>query len=115
MTRIVARSPLPDRYQNLISANVHPVMARLFAARDIHTPIQLSTELTHLINLEAMQGLDKAACLLADAISEKNKLLVIADYDADGATACAVAIRALRAMGGIVDYLVPNRFEFGYG
>jgi len=90
-------------------------MARLFAARNIDAPVQLSTELTHLIGLDAMQSIGKAAGLLADAISEKQKLLVIADYDADGATACAVAIRGLRAMGAKVEYLVPNRFEFGYG
>ncbi|MES2353610.1 MAG: single-stranded-DNA-specific exonuclease RecJ [Pseudomonadota bacterium] len=115
MPQITPRLQSPDRYRNLISANIPPVMARLFAARNIDTPVQLSTELTHLIGLDAMQSIDKAAGLLADAISEKQKLLVIADYDADGATACAVAIRGLRAMGAKVEYLVPNRFEFGYG
>ena len=55
------------------------------------------------------------ARILADAIETRAKLVIVADYDADGATACAVGIRALRAFGGDVDYLVPNRFEYGYG
>jgi len=115
MPQIIARPHSDERYRNLLSANIHPVMARLFAARNIDAPVQLSTELAHLVGLDAMRGIETATRLLADAITEKRKLLIIADYDADGATACAVAIRALRAMGAKVDYLVPNRFEFGYG
>ena len=115
MPNIVTRDHSPERYNSLVLANIHPVMARLFAARNVEAPIQLSTDLTHLLGLDAMRGIGDAARILADAIAEKRKLLIIADYDADGATACAVAIRALRAMGAVVDYLVPNRFEFGYG
>src|SRR3546814_13944424 len=57
----------------------------------------------------------QAAAVLADAIQARRKLLIVADYDCDGATACAVGLRALRSMGAIVDFLVPNRFETGYG
>ena len=56
-----------------------------------------------------------AAALLADAIDADSRLLIVADYDCDGATACAIGVRGLRAMGARVDYLVPNRFEYGYG
>src|SRR5436190_8553402 len=115
MPNIVTRNHSPERYRSLLSANIHPVMARIFAARNVDAPAQLSTELIHLMGLEAMHGISEAARLLANAIGEKRRLMIIADYDADGATACAVAIRALRAMGAHVDYLVPNRFEFGYG
>src|SRR3546814_10935651 len=57
----------------------------------------------------------QAAAVLADAIQARRKLLIVADYDCDGATACAVGLRALRGMGAVVDFLVPNRFETGYG
>ena len=62
-----------------------------------------------------MQNVERMAGLLADAIAEERKLLIVADYDSDGATACAVGIRALREFGARVDFLVPNRFEYGYG
>lgn len=115
MPKIVTRSVDGTAYNNLLSANVHPIMARLFASRQINSVDQISTELSNLISPHLMRDIKKATCLLADAIEAKQKLLVIADYDADGATACAIAIRGLRAMGANCDYLVPNRFEFGYG
>ena len=115
MPRIVTRSHSSANYQALLASGMSPVMARLFAARGIENPAQLGTDLSQLIKPEAMRGIGEATRLLADAILAGKKLLIVADYDADGATACAVGIRALRAMGGRVDYLVPNRFEFGYG
>src|SRR5438105_14299381 len=115
MPHITTRLHSDDRYQRLLAANIHPVMARIFASRHVEEPVQLSTELAHLIGLDSMQGIGNAANLLAEAIIAKRRLLIVADYDADGATACAVAIRALRSMGAVVEYLVPNRFEFGYG
>src|SRR6185436_7277559 len=68
-----------------------------------------------LFPLALLRNVERMAGLLADAIAAKQKLLIVADYDSDGATACAVGIRALREFGAIVDYLVPNRFEYGYG
>src|SRR4029077_7994636 len=62
-----------------------------------------------------LKNIEQGARLLADAIAAKKRLLILADYDADGATACAVGIRALRAFGAEVDYLVPDRFKLGYG
>ncbi|MFX5169092.1 single-stranded-DNA-specific exonuclease RecJ, partial [Acinetobacter baumannii] len=68
-----------------------------------------------LLPPDALTGTAEAAQMLADAIEADARLLIVADYDCDGATACAIGIRALRAMGANVNYLVPNRFEYGYG
>jgi single-stranded-DNA-specific exonuclease len=91
------------------------VLARVYAGRNIRTAAELNYGLDGLIPPGSLKGIDAAAALLADAISERKKLLIVADYDADGATACAVGVRALRAFGANVDYLVPDRFKLGYG
>jgi len=75
----------------------------------------LATTLQSLATPASMSHLDDAARLLADAIAAGERMTIVADYDADGATACAVGVRALRAMGAKVDFLVPNRFEHSYG
>jgi len=94
---------------------VHPVLARLYAARGLSDPQELNSELSALLPPPGLLHVDAAARFLADAIAARKKLVIIADYDCDGATACAVALRGLRMMGAIVDYIVPNRFEYGYG
>jgi single-stranded-DNA-specific exonuclease len=94
---------------------VHPVLARLFAARGLHSVQELSTELAALLPPAGLRQIDQAAVFLADAITAQKKLIVVADYDCDGATACAVALRGLRMLGAQVDFIVPNRFEYGYG
>ena len=99
----------------LADSGVHPLLARAYAARGIAGAAQLDTALERLLAPDSMLNLARMAVLLADAIAATQKLLIIADYDADGATACAVGLRALRAMKANVDYLVPNRFEYGYG
>ena len=99
----------------LISAGVQPILARIFAARGVQSPSQLEVSLAGLIPPEALTHNDTMATLLADAIAARKRMLVVGDYDADGATATAVAVRGLRSMGGVVDFLVPNRFEYGYG
>lgn len=91
------------------------VLARIFAARGIQDVTQLSYDLASLARFDTLKNIQEMARILADAVSEKIPIVVIADYDADGATACAVALRSLRAFGAVVDYLVPNRFEYGYG
>jgi single-stranded-DNA-specific exonuclease len=101
--------------QALIAAGLHPVLARVYAARRIHSAAELEDDFKRLLPPASLAHCERAAALLADAIAAGKKLLIIADYDADGATACAVGIRALRSMGASVDYLVPNRFELGYG
>ena len=99
----------------LEQSGLHPILARVLAARGVRGPDELSTDLAGMLSPAALKGTDEAAILLADAIEAEAAMLVIADYDCDGATACAVAVRGLRMMGARVDYLVPNRFETGYG
>jgi single-stranded-DNA-specific exonuclease len=99
----------------LLAAGLHPVLARVYAARRIHSAAELDDDFKRLLPPASLAHCERAAALLADAIAAGKKLLIVADYDADGATACAVGLRALRSMGASVDYLVPNRFELGYG
>ncbi len=115
MTRIVER-PVPQRARLMLEqSGVHPLLARLYAARGIATADELDTQLKTLLPPEGLKGIDTAAALLADAVVAGKRILIVADYDCDGATACAVGLRALRMFGATVDYLVPNRFETGYG
>lgn len=99
----------------LISEGTNPLLARLYAARGVTSKSELETSLAHLIPPEQLTNTPQMAKLLADAIAANKKILVIGDYDADGATATAVAVKGLKSMGAIVDFLVPNRFEYGYG
>lgn len=115
MTRIEARKADDRAARILTDAGVHPALARIYAARGIRAAEELDDALAGLIPPDQLLGTDEAAVLLADAIESQAPMLIVADYDCDGATACAVAVRGLRAMGAQVDYLVPNRFEYGYG
>ncbi len=115
MTRIVTRRVPARAYAMLAQHGVHPLLARLYAARGVTSRGELEYTLRALLEPAQLLHIDDAACFLADAIAAKRRLLIVADYDCDGATACAVGIRALRAFGADVDYLVPNRFEYGYG
>ena len=99
----------------LIASGCDPRLARLYAARGLCAVEELATTLASLATPDRLQHVDDAARLLADAIGAGEKLLIVADYDADGATACAVGVKALRAFGANVDYIVPNRFEHSYG
>ena len=99
----------------LIEAGLHPVLARVYAGRRIRSRSELQYEAAALIPPAGMKGIEAAAKLLAECIAAGKRLLIIADYDADGATACAVGIRALRSFGANVDFLVPDRFKLGYG
>lgn len=98
-----------------MAAGLHPVEARLYAARGIETVAELETDLKHLLPFAGLKGVHDAARRLADGIARQERLLIVADYDADGATACAVALRGLTLMGARVEFIVPNRFEYGYG
>jgi single-stranded-DNA-specific exonuclease len=115
MTAIVARRVPLAAEHTLRQAGVHPVLARVFAARGMRTPTDLECESSTLIPPAEMKNAEAAAALLADHIAAGRRLLIVADYDCDGATACAVVMRALAAFGARVDYFVPNRFETGYG
>ena len=115
VTRILTRN-VPFRTAEMLrQQGVHPVLARIYASRGLSDMTELSSELTALITPSGMLHVDAAAFYLADAIAAEKKLVVVADYDCDGATACAVALKGLRLLGARVDYIVPNRFEYGYG
>jgi len=112
---IIAR-PVPEAAARALEADgLHPALARVLAARGIEGSAALDMALTRLLPWTSLAGIDQLAVLLADAIAARQRLVIIADYDCDGATACAVGVLALRAFGAQVDYLVPNRFEYGYG
>ena len=115
MPRIVTRPVPPDREQALLRQGLPPLLARIYAARGIDAVSDLAHRIDGLIPVEPLRHADAMATILADAIRDGRRLLIVADYDADGATGCAVGVRALRAFGARVDYLVPNRFDFGYG
>lgn len=113
--KIVERRFSDVHRKNLVAEGIHPLLARLYAARSIRSAAELRYEPGGLLSPRSMRSIEAAARLLADAIEAGKRLLIVADYDADGATACAVGMRALRAFGANVDYLVPDRFKLGYG
>ncbi len=113
--RIVAR-PVPEQaFRALVESGVPAPLARIFAARGIDRPGRLDTALGSLLPIGSLANCESAGNLLADAIAAQQRLLIVADYDADGATSCALGVSTLRAFGAKVEYLVPNRFEYGYG
>lgn len=108
--------PAPDSAREVLTrAGLSPLLARLFAARGVSGPGDLKQGLDELLPYSRLLHCEAAAARLADAIARRESLLVVGDYDADGATATAVAMSGLGAMGADVAYLVPNRFEYGYG
>ena len=114
--KIIARDIPPRAAWALEQAGLHPLLARLYAARGVHTSDELDDSLSRLLPPSGLQGVQQAAQLLADAIASGQRLCIVADYDCDGATACAVAVRGLRLLGARhVDYLVPDRVVDGYG
>ncbi len=111
--RILRRERPP---QILNAANVHPLLRDVFASRGITDPEELKLGLAQLLPPDGFLGLGAAATMLADAMQAQSRILFVGDFDADGATSIAVGVSLLRAMGAKhVDYMVPNRFEFGYG
>ena len=115
MPEIVERAVPAAACAALQAAGVDPVLARVFAARGVAVADELDLRGDHLLPPESMHGLADMARQVADAIGTSRRLLIVGDYDCDGATACAVGVLGLRAFGANVDYLVPNRFEYGYG
>jgi single-stranded-DNA-specific exonuclease len=113
---ITTRDVPPRSAWALEQAGVHPLLARLYAARGVTGMDELDDALAKLLPPSSLLGAAAAATLLADAIAANKKLCVVADYDCDGATACAVALRGLRLLGAQhVSYLVPDRVVDGYG
>ncbi|MBU1222227.1 MAG: single-stranded-DNA-specific exonuclease RecJ [Gammaproteobacteria bacterium] len=115
MPAITTRPCPADAQAALEQAGLTPAWARLYAARGVTHPEQVAHRLPQLLPPAGLLHIERAAALLADAIQEKKRLLIIADYDADGATACAVGVRGLSLLGARVDFIVPNRLEHGYG
>ncbi|QDL36752.1 single-stranded-DNA-specific exonuclease RecJ [Rhodoferax sediminis] len=114
--KIVARDIPPRAVWALEQAGVHPLLARLYAARGVQNPDELDDGLARLLPPDGLRGTREAAVLLADAIAADKKLCIVADYDCDGATACAVGVRGLRLLGARqVSYIVPDRVVDGYG
>lgn len=113
MKRIRRNKPtdIPESLTTVLS----PLLARIYAARNVTGIEDVNYELRQLPPFALLKGMVQAADLLVDALEKSHQILIVGDYDADGATSTALAVRALRAMGGRVDYLIPNRFEYGYG
>ncbi|MES2911341.1 MAG: single-stranded-DNA-specific exonuclease RecJ [Pseudomonadota bacterium] len=114
--KIQVRDVPPRSVWALQQAGIHPLLAQLYAARGVNSPDELDDGLARLLPPSGMLGTREAARLLADAMAANKKICVVADYDCDGATACAVALRGLRLLGATnVSYLVPDRVVDGYG
>ena len=112
----IATRPCPaDARAALEQAGLAPAWARLYAARGVSHPDEVAHRLPQLLPPAGLLHIERAAALLADAIRDNKRLLIVADYDADGATACAVGVRGLSMLGAQVDFIVPNRIEHGYG
>ena len=114
--RCLTRDVPPRSVWALEQAGVHPLLAQLFAARGVHSPQELDTQLQHLLPPDGLMGAQAAGRLLANAIEQEQHLCIVADYDCDGATACAVGVRGLRGLGATrVSFVVPDRQIDGYG
>ncbi|MFN7507877.1 MAG: DHH family phosphoesterase, partial [Limnobacter sp.] len=120
------RNPRPQVEAVLRSQGMHPLLARLMAARGVDSQAEAETKLADLIPPSQLKGIEQAAEILADALEAGARIVVVGDYDCDGATATAVGVRGLRmllqSLGADeeaakyhIDFLVPNRFEYGYG
>ena len=114
--KFILRDAPPRAVWALEQAGVHPLLARLYAARGVSDPGELDISLAQLLPPDGMKGMAQAARLLADAIAANKRICIVADYDCDGATACAVGLRGLALLGAShVDFLVPDRVVDGYG
>lgn len=105
-----------DLTPSQLSDSIPPLLQRIYRARDIRCDEDIETSLSGLLSPAQLKGLPEAVTLLADHVVAAKRLLVVGDFDCDGATSSALAVSCLRAMGAhSVDFLVPNRFEYGYG
>jgi single-stranded-DNA-specific exonuclease len=106
--------PLPANLPDL--GDLPPLLTRLYAARGVCSAVELDKGLARLIPYQQLKGIDAAVSLLVTALQQRQRILIVGDFDADGATASSVGVLGLRMLGAAhVDYLVPNRFEYGYG
>lgn len=113
--KIITRRMLPEQSATL-NNDLHPLLQRIYISRGVQSPDELERGLTHLLPYQGLMGIASATECLAAAVMQQQRILVIGDFDADGATSTALAVSALKVLGAQhVSYLVPNRFEFGYG
>lgn len=111
---LIKQRPLPAHSLNL--PNIPDILKRIYASRGVTDAAQLDKQLQTLLPFNNLKGIDEACLRLEQALRRQERILIIGDFDADGATSTALGLTALRAMGAQhIDYLVPNRFEFGYG
>lgn len=111
---LIKQRLLPEQLIDL--PQVPPLLQRIYAARGIQRSHQLSKELANLLPFNTLKGIEQAVALLIEAIEQQQSIVIIGDYDSDGATATALAVLGLRMLGANnIDYLVPNRFAYGYG
>ena len=115
MTVPIVRRDVPTTIAELTRDGVSPILARVYASRGIRAASELAHGLENLPTFASLANIDAAVDRLLHAIDARERIVIVADYDADGATACAVGVLGLRAMGADVQFIVPNRFEFGYG
>ncbi|WP_284335010.1 single-stranded-DNA-specific exonuclease RecJ [Comamonas sp. NoAH] len=114
--KIIERVIPESTVQNLVQSGISPLLARLYVARGVQSCDELDTGLGKLLPPSGLKGIQEAACVLADAIAAQKRICIVADYDCDGATACAVGVRGLRMLGAHhVTYEVPDRITDGYG
>jgi single-stranded-DNA-specific exonuclease len=112
--QIIRRDSQPDIAASL--SELPPLLRRVYAARHVQSMKELERSLAHLLPFHLLLGIEKAVERLAEAVTNNQRILIVGDFDADGATSTAVAVRALRSFGvNQVNFLVPNRFAYGYG
>ncbi|MDH5786419.1 MAG: DHH family phosphoesterase, partial [Chromatiales bacterium] len=106
----------PKSIPEAIAAELPPLLAHIYTNRGITSLDELNHSLDKLLPFHQLKGIDEAVALLLEALQQRSKILIVGDFDADGATSTTVAVKALRMLGAAaVDFLVPNRFEYGYG
>ena len=114
MSRLVKRRAANTKLN--LPDSMHPLLKRVYSQRNINDVEELELGLEKLIPPEQFKGINEAVQLLIDALQRQQRVLIVADFDADGATSCVVALKALRQFGfQHTDYIVPNRFDYGYG
>ncbi|MGB1191812.1 MAG: DHH family phosphoesterase, partial [Pseudomonadales bacterium] len=116
MAALIQRHPLPSVTDAEFPSELHPLLRRVFIARGARCSDDVDLSMSSLLSPSQLMGIDAAADLIVAAIESNARVLIVGDFDADGATSCALAIRAFESMGhSDVRFIVPNRFEYGYG
>lgn len=116
MTPVIQRRQVSDSAEILFDADLHPLLQRIYRARGVTSSEQVTLSMSSLLSPDLLMDIDAAVDLITATMQANGKILIVGDFDADGATSCALAIRVMQAMGySNVCFLVPNRFDYGYG